>query len=163
MTEQRDVRRLESGVRNLDALFGGGIPRGTVLVVGGAPGSGKTVLVQQICFHNATPTRRLATGVPGPQRPPVGKGGAVTLRARASGDAVTVSVTDDGTGIAADELPRLFERFWRARAPSAPGMGLGLYIVKALVEAHGGKVWVESAHGAGSTFSFTLPRAPRPS
>jgi circadian clock protein KaiC len=55
----RGVARIESGVRNLDALFGGGLPRGSVLVVGGPPGAGKTILTQQICFHNASSKRRV--------------------------------------------------------------------------------------------------------
>jgi signal transduction histidine kinase len=75
-----------------------------------------------------------------------------------------VSVTDQGIGIPAEALPRLFRRFSRvqsAAANDAPGTGLGLYISKALVEAHGGRIWVQSAVGRGSTFSFTLPYAPR--
>jgi circadian clock protein KaiC len=59
MTAQAQLPRVETGVRNLDALFGGGIPRGSVVVLGGPPGSGKTILAEQICFHNASPTRRV--------------------------------------------------------------------------------------------------------
>jgi signal transduction histidine kinase len=73
---------------------------------------------------------------------------------------LTVSVTDRGAGIAADHAERLFERFYRvdnALARTTKGLGLGLFICKSLVEAHGGRIWVESAPGAGSTFSFTLP------
>lgn len=55
----RDIQRIETGVKNLDALFFGGLPTGSVTVMGGAPGSGKTILTQQICFHNASPTRRV--------------------------------------------------------------------------------------------------------
>ncbi|MGI5836537.1 MAG: sensor histidine kinase, partial [Chloroflexota bacterium] len=67
---------------------------------------------------------------------------------------------DKGIGIAPDELPHLFERFYRIKGTrKAEGLGLGLYITQMLVEAHGGKIWVESEPGKGSTFSFTLPIA----
>ena len=59
MTKKRDIARIESGVRNLDALFEGGIPSGSVMVLAGPPGAGKTVLAQQICFHNASPESRV--------------------------------------------------------------------------------------------------------
>ena len=69
-------------------------------------------------------------------------------------------VKDTGEGISADELPRVFERFWQRRKQDGGGAGLGLPIVKGLIEAHGGRVWVESSPGAGSTFYFTVPVAP---
>ena len=75
---------------------------------------------------------------------------------------VRVSVRDQGDGIAPEEIPNLFQKFARLSTPSTseiPGTGLGLYIVKGFVEAHGGRVWVDSALGEGSTFSFTLPVA----
>ena len=59
MTKQKKTRRIETGVRNLDAISDGGLPRGSVTLVGGAPGSGKTTLCQQICFHNASPRNRV--------------------------------------------------------------------------------------------------------
>ncbi len=64
-------------------------------------------------------------------------------------------------GIAPDLLPNLFRRFYRtesARTSGAEGLGLGLYISRNLVEAHGGRIWAESVPGQGSTFTFTLPR-----
>jgi signal transduction histidine kinase len=87
-------------------------------------------------------------------------GGAVELRAAPERDALRFQVSDNGPGIAAEHVPRLFERFYRT--PDAPpgGAGLGLYIVKEIVEAHGGKVGVESELGQGSIFWFTLPVAP---
>lgn len=89
------------------------------------------------------------------------QGGRVELRVtRREGEAV-FSVRDTGIGIKAEELPHLFERYWRAQgARKTVGTGLGLAIVKGLVEAHGGSVWAESQPGKGSTFSFTLPLAP---
>ncbi|HEX3765623.1 MAG TPA: ATP-binding protein, partial [Kofleriaceae bacterium] len=73
--------------------------------------------------------------------------------------AVRVSVSDTGYGIPEGQLARVFERYWRGDAASH-GAGLGLYIARALVDAHGGRIWVESTPGAGSAFHFTLPLAP---
>jgi two-component system sensor histidine kinase BaeS len=96
------------------------------------------------------------------------QGGCVTLSAALSPPlpgrdegGVVVSVSDTGTGIPAEELPYIFERFWRgekSRSRAGGGSGLGLAIAKHLVEMHGGTITVESAPGAGSTFRFTLPR-----
>ncbi len=88
------------------------------------------------------------------------EGGSVIIAAQAKGPQIELSVRDTGTGIGPQDLPYVFERFYRAdksRARKTGGSGLGLAIVKQLVEAHGGHVWAESALGAGSTFSFTLP------
>jgi signal transduction histidine kinase len=68
-------------------------------------------------------------------------------------------VTDTGPGIAATDINHLFDDFWQARNGDPRGVGLGLAIAKGVVEAHGGKIWCDSAPGRGSTFSFTLPRA----
>lgn len=73
---------------------------------------------------------------------------------------VTVSVADEGIGMPAEAVPRLFDRFYRVASPktrATGGTGLGLYITKQIVEAHGGTIWVESALGKGSTFHFKLP------
>jgi len=89
-------------------------------------------------------------------------GGIVTLASRSEGGFALVSVTDTGVGIPPDEIGHVFERFRRVRsgaAQSIPGTGLGLTIVKQIVEMHGGKIWVESAVGHGSAFHFTLPLA----
>jgi PAS domain S-box-containing protein len=86
----------------------------------------------------------------------------IDVRLECSGDRVTVSVTDRGIGIAPDEQSRVFERFYRIDngiTSQAGGTGLGLYISKRLVDAMGGRLWVESEPGKGSTFSFTLPLA----
>ena len=85
-------------------------------------------------------------------------GGRVNISARAEGDKLIVSVSDTGVGIPEDDLPRVFERFYKAdRARAGGGTGLGLAIAKHVVEAHGGRIWVESVEGRGATFSFTLP------
>ena len=89
-------------------------------------------------------------------------GGTVTLSTRGEGGFALVSVTDTGLGIPPDEIGHVFERFRRVRsgaAQSIPGTGLGLTIVKQIVEMHGGKIWVESAVGHGSAFHFTIPLA----
>lgn len=87
-------------------------------------------------------------------------GGEINVSARPAAAEVEVEVRDTGVGIAPEHLPYIFERFYRAdqsRARSTGGAGLGLTIVKQLVEAHGGRVHVESEVGSGSTFTFTLP------
>ena len=84
----------------------------------------------------------------------------VLVHAEKTGYGVTVSVADRGVGIAPEDVPQIFQRFYRARGTQgAEGVGLGLYITKMLVEAHGGRIWFESEVGKGSTFYFTLPTA----
>lgn len=88
-------------------------------------------------------------------------GGAVTVRARPAGEGVELEVEDSGVGIPADELPRLFERFFRASTASvSSGTGLGLAIVRSIADLHGGTISVNSTVGVGSTFRLTLPVAP---
>ena len=85
-------------------------------------------------------------------------GGQVTLSPQSAGEEVILSVQDTGVGIPADDLPRIFERFYKAdRARSGGGTGLGLAIAKHIVQAHGGRIWAESVEGRGSTFRFSLP------
>lgn len=84
----------------------------------------------------------------------------VLAKARKANGEVVISVTDHGVGIAPEDLPHIFQRFYRARGPrKREGLGLGLFITRKLVEAHGGRIWVESQLGKGSTFYFTLPVA----
>lgn len=85
-------------------------------------------------------------------------GGSVTMSTKASGEFVIVSVSDTGVGIPEEELPHVFERFYKAdRARTRGGSGLGLAIAKHIVQAHGGSIWAQSEEGQGSTFSFSLP------
>jgi signal transduction histidine kinase len=87
-------------------------------------------------------------------------GSPVRLEARASDGEVVVTVRDVGPGIAPEDLPRIFERFYRSeQANGTAGLGLGLYICRKLVDAHGGRIWVDSARGAGSAFHVALPVA----
>ncbi len=90
------------------------------------------------------------------------EGGDVTISIEAAGGFLQVNVADTGIGISPSDIPRIFERFYRvdkARSREAGGTGLGLSIVKHIVQAHGGRVWVESELGSGSVFSFTIPLA----
>ena len=86
-------------------------------------------------------------------------GGRIAVGAGPAEAAVAFYVADSGQGIPAEHQQRLFERFWQANQNDRRGTGLGLPIAKGIVEAHGGKLWVKSAPGAGSTFFFTLPFA----
>ena len=86
-------------------------------------------------------------------------GGEVTLSAQAVDGSVRFAVRDSGVGIAEEEVPRIFERFYRVdKSRTGSGTGLGLSIAKHIVEAHGGKIWVESVDGRGSAFYFTIPQ-----
>jgi two-component system sensor histidine kinase BaeS len=89
------------------------------------------------------------------------RGGAVTVRASEDAGDVVFEVADTGVGIAAEDLPHVFDRFWRAdrsRTRDTGGSGLGLAIVRQIAEVHGGAVAVESTIGQGSRFSLRLPR-----
>ena len=85
--------------------------------------------------------------------------GRVWVGAKAQGSEVLFWVKDTGPGIPSEHLPHLFDRFWQAKEARRHGTGLGLPIVKGLVEAHGGRIWVESTLGIGSSFYFTIPTA----
>ncbi len=87
-------------------------------------------------------------------------GGKITLEARQDGSMIIICISDTGVGIPARDLPRIFERFYKAdRARSSGGTGLGLSIARHIVEAHGGRIWVESVQTQGSQFFFSLPLA----
>jgi len=85
--------------------------------------------------------------------------GLITISAERAESEVRFSVIDTGPGIPAEQLPHIFGRFWQAKASDRRGIGLGLAIAKGIVEAHKGRIWVESSVGLGSTFYFTLPIA----
>jgi PAS domain S-box-containing protein len=84
-------------------------------------------------------------------------GGRITLGAESSRGEVVFSVSDTGSGIMESDLPHVFDRFWQASHGAHRGAGLGLHIVKGIIEAHGGRIWVRSTAGRGTTFFFTIP------
>ena len=87
------------------------------------------------------------------------RGTKIVVSVEDAGGEARFSVKDEGVGIPSDKLSAIFERFWQVGKHDTRGLGLGLYISKCLVQAHGGKIWAESELGAGSTFFFTVPRA----
>ena len=86
-------------------------------------------------------------------------GSKIVVLARSEPDDVIISVLDKGQGIAPDQLPRVFDRYWQSSRTDRQGAGLGLAIAKGIVEAHGGRIWIDSTPGEGTTASFSLPLA----
>ena len=92
-------------------------------------------------------------------------GGRIEISGRVSTEELVITVSDEGVSIPLEEQPRVFERFFRGareRRQSTPGAGLGLYLAKAIVEAHDGRIWVESDPGYGASFSFAIPLEKKP-
>ena len=89
-------------------------------------------------------------------------GAVIEVAVQSSSDSVEISVKDSGPGIAEAELPRLFGRYWQAQSTAQRGTGLGLFITKSIVEAHGGRIRVASQPGDGALFTISLPREPGP-
>jgi PAS domain S-box-containing protein len=87
--------------------------------------------------------------------------GGVRLEVSVEGREVCFSISDTGAGISAEHLPHLFERYWQAREGERSGAGLGLYIARGIVEAHGGRIWADSTRGKGTRISFTLLQSQR--
>jgi two-component system, OmpR family, phosphate regulon sensor histidine kinase PhoR len=95
---------------------------------------------------------------------PQGKEVVLTLQEQDRDGEYLVSISDRGIGVSPEYFDHIFERFYRVRNTASrqySGIGMGLYIARVIVEAHGGRVWLSSLQGAGSTFFFTLPRVPR--
>ena len=86
-------------------------------------------------------------------------GGRIQIGARRDEKSVLFSVADTGAGIAAEDVPHLFDRYWQGRPTNRRGAGLGLTIAKGIIDAHGGRIWVETTPGRGSMFCFTIPFA----
>jgi PAS domain S-box-containing protein len=87
-------------------------------------------------------------------------GGTITIGSKPEGGDLVLWVADTGSGMSSEQLASVFDRFWQATRKDRRGAGLGLSIVKGIVESLGGRVWVESEPGSGSTFYFTVPRVP---
>jgi signal transduction histidine kinase len=88
--------------------------------------------------------------------------GTISVAVKSEGDMASVEIADTGKGVAPEDLPHIFERFFRSAAcagSESEGAGLGLSIVKMIVELHGGKVAVENNHGGGTVFRLALPTA----
>jgi signal transduction histidine kinase len=85
--------------------------------------------------------------------------GEIVVRVAVLETEIVISVTDTGRGMTPDQLAHAFDRFWQSSRTDRQGAGLGLTITKGIVEAHGGRIWVDSTPGSGSTFYFTLPIA----
>jgi two-component system sensor histidine kinase BaeS len=142
--ERFDVGRLAAEVAEMAALGGAAIVSGSEpgLVVAGDPGRLRQALdnlVANAIGHSPA-------------------GGTVTVTARSLGESVVVSVTDEGEGIASDDVARVFEPGVRLTT-ARPGSGLGLAVVRTIAHAHGGSVEVESSPGRGATFRLVLPVA----
>jgi PAS domain S-box-containing protein len=86
-------------------------------------------------------------------------GSKIVVAARSGPEGTVISVLDTGRGIAVEHLPRVFDRYWQSSRTDRQGAGLGLTIAKGIIEAHGGKIWIDSRPGEGTTASFTLPLA----
>jgi signal transduction histidine kinase len=87
------------------------------------------------------------------------KGGEIRILSSLEHGEVRFTVADTGPGIPAEHLDHVFDRYWQAKSTAKLGTGLGLSIAKGIVEAHGGRIWVESSPGSGAEFNFTLPLA----
>jgi signal transduction histidine kinase len=88
-----------------------------------------------------------------------GPGGKIAVRAERAGDELGLCVSDTGAGVPEDSLEAIFERFWQVGRNDRRGLGLGLYISRCIVEAHGGRIWAESTRGEGTTVCFRIPAA----
>jgi signal transduction histidine kinase len=88
-----------------------------------------------------------------------GPGGKIAVGAERADDELRFCVSDTGAGIPEDSLEAIFERFWQVGRNDRRGLGLGLYISKCIVEAHGGRIWAESTRGEGTTVCFSIRAA----
>ena len=112
---------------------------------------------EKMCTLDKTRIRQVVSNLIGNALKFTPHGGEVFLRSHYSPDLVEVSIVDTGLGIPEGEIPFLFDRYYQPEKSKLQGTGLGLFITKTIVEAHGGKIRVQSIQGQGSTFVFTLP------
>jgi signal transduction histidine kinase len=86
-------------------------------------------------------------------------GSEIALEVRRVGEWARFCVADQGPGVSPEQQPHIFDRFWRATGSAVKGTGLGLFIAKGIIDAHGGKIWVDTSTNKGARFHFTLPAA----
>jgi two-component system sensor histidine kinase/response regulator len=163
-----DVEKMESGVTQLryEELSAGLLAATAIEQVTSLAGEGRTALVTEIAAglplfagDRDLLTRTLVNLIANAIK--FTRGGVVTVAASREGDAMRFAVRDTGQGIPAEAFEKIFEKFGQVESRNKAGTGLGLAFCKLAVEAHGGQIGVESAPGVGSTFSFTIPLAPR--
>jgi signal transduction histidine kinase len=87
------------------------------------------------------------------------EGGDVAISVARDGEMIRFTIADSGPGIHPEHQAHVFERYWKHETQGAKGTGLGLFIARSLVDAHGGRIWIESQPGRGATFHFTIPSA----
>jgi signal transduction histidine kinase len=165
-----DVSRIESGRLVLDV----GDHDGVALVLEAADMFAEVAASRQIALHTAAEplgapvrcdrdrTLQVLSNLIANALKFVAPPGDVEVGCARRGDVGVFFVRDDGPGIRAEDLPRVFDRYWQGEGQATQkkqGLGLGLAICKEIVDAHGGRIWVESQLGRGSTFSFELPVA----
>ena len=164
-----DITRIEAGPLSIErsrvpvAAIIGDFVKGQEAIASNASLNLHTDVVANVGDVDADPDRlgQVLENLVGNSERYTPKGGRITIGAKPQDNEVLFWVSDTGPGIEPDALPHLFDRFSEKRKVDQRGTGLGLPIVKGIVEAHGGRVWAESAIGEGSTFFFTLPKAAR--
>lgn len=126
-----------------------------------APDREMELVASEHAFINADPHRieQLVTNLISNAVKATGHGGHIQVRIRRGDNFVVTSVQDDGAGMPRDVQERIFERYYRGPDHYHEGMGLGLYISKGIVDAHSGRIWLESEMGKGTCFHFSLPAA----
>jgi PAS domain S-box-containing protein len=149
--EREDVRALTAEV--VEALQALAAPKSIVLAAEIAPGLGEALCDRERIYQ-------VLNNLIGNAIKFTPDGGRVQVEVRNVEDTIQIGVVDSGPGIAAEDVPHVFDRHWQGEGNARRrGTGLGLYIVKAIVEAHGGRIWVENQPQSGAGFHFTLERA----